>query len=62
LANIAEQMAIKNRRNKRIWKTIGIVIAIIVAVNIVIAVFGMVSYTTSTGNIQTYETTTELEE
>jgi uncharacterized integral membrane protein len=34
LANIAEQMAVKNRRSKRIWKTIGIVIAIIIAVTI----------------------------
>jgi putative transcriptional regulator len=64
LANIAEQMAIKNRRSKRIWKTIGIVIAIIVAASIVITVLGMVffSVNTSTGNIQTYEQTTEIEE
>jgi putative transcriptional regulator len=67
LANIAEQMAIKNRRSKRIWKTIGIVIAIIVAANIVITVLGMVffSVNTSTGDIQTYEQTEqtiELEE
>jgi putative transcriptional regulator len=66
LAHIAEQMAIKNRRSKRIWKTIGIVIAIIVAVNIVITVLAMVffSVNTSTGNVQTYEQTeiTELGE
>jgi putative transcriptional regulator len=64
LAHIAEQMAIKNRRSKRIWKTIGIVIAIIIAVNIVIAVLSMVSfsYNTSTGNIQTEEETIEIEE
>jgi putative transcriptional regulator len=57
LAHIAEQMAIKNRRSKRLWKTIGIVIAIIIAVNIVITVLGVVSYSsiTSTGNIQTEE-------
>jgi putative transcriptional regulator len=59
LANIAEQMAIRNRRSKRIWKTIGIVIAILIAVNIVVTVLGMVffSVNTSTGNIQTYEQT-----
>jgi tetrahydromethanopterin S-methyltransferase subunit G len=59
LANIAEQMAIKNRRSKRIWKTIGIVFAIIIALNIIITVLSVVSYssTTSTVNIQTYEST-----
>jgi transcriptional regulator with XRE-family HTH domain len=67
LANIAEQMAVKNRRSKWIWKTIGIVIAIIVAVTIVITVLGMVvySFNTSTENVQTYEQTEqtiELEE
>jgi transcriptional regulator with XRE-family HTH domain len=67
LASIAEQMAIKNRRSKRIWKTIGIVIAIIIAANIIITVLSMVSYSsnTSTGNIQIYEQTEqtmELEE
>jgi putative transcriptional regulator len=64
LANIAEQMAIKNRRSKRIWKTIGIVIAIIIAVNIVITVWGAVSFSnmTSTGTIQTYEQTEQIEQ
>jgi putative transcriptional regulator len=64
LANIAEQMAIKNRRSKRIWKTIGIAIAIIIAVNIVITVWGAVSFSnmTSTGNIQTYEQTEQTVE
>jgi putative transcriptional regulator len=59
LAHIAEQMAIRNRRSKRIWKTIGIVLAAIVAVNVVITVLGMVffSVNTSTGNVQTYEET-----
>jgi putative transcriptional regulator len=59
LANIAEQMAIKNRRSKRIWKTIGIVFAIIIALNIIITVLSVVSYSsnTSTVNIQTYEST-----
>jgi transcriptional regulator with XRE-family HTH domain len=67
LASIAEQMAINNRRSKRIWKTIGIVIAIIIAANIIITVLSMVSYSSnmSTGNIQIYEQTEqtmELEE
>ena len=41
LANIAEQMAIKNRRSHKIWKTIGIAIIIIVGFNILMAVLGM---------------------
>jgi ABC-type Fe3+ transport system permease subunit len=63
LTHIAEQMAIRNRRSKRLWKTIGIVLAIIIAVKIVIIVLGMVSYSsiTSTENVQTYEETMELE-
>ena len=34
LAKISEQLAIKNRRNKRIWKTIGIILLVIVVFNI----------------------------
>ena len=39
LAKISEEMAIKNRRNKRIWKTIGIVLLIIVIFNILLVIF-----------------------
>jgi putative transcriptional regulator len=49
LANIAEQMAIKNRRSKRIWKAIGIVIAIIIVITVLDIVF--FSFSTSTENI-----------
>jgi putative transcriptional regulator len=58
LANIAEQMAIKNRRSKRIWKAIGIVIAII----IVLTVFDIVffSFSTSTENNQIYVQTDQV--
>jgi putative transcriptional regulator len=53
LANIAEQLAIKNRRSKRIWKTIGILIGIIILIIVLDIVF--FSFSTSTGNIQTSE-------
>lgn len=39
LSRINEQLAIKNRRSRRIWKVIGIILAAIVLVNIFIAVF-----------------------
>ena len=42
LAHIAEQLAVKNRQSKRIWQTIGIVLAVIVVVNILLIVLGIV--------------------
>jgi putative transcriptional regulator len=64
LAAIAQQMAIKNRRSKRLWKTIGIVLAILAAATILITVFSMVSYSsvTSTEESQGYEQTEQAAE
>lgn len=45
LAKISEQLAIKNRRSKRIWKIVGIVLLIILALNLLLAIFGMSAYT-----------------
>lgn len=39
LSRINEQLAIKNRRSRRIWKVVVIVLLIIVLINIFIAVF-----------------------
>lgn len=39
LSRINEQLAIKNRRSRRIWKMVAIILAVIVLVNIFIAVF-----------------------
>ena len=39
LYRINEQLAIKNRRSCRIWKIVAIILAVIVLVNIFIAVF-----------------------
>ncbi len=38
LARINEQLAIKNRRARRIWKAIGIILAVIVLINIITVV------------------------
>ena len=45
LAKISEQLAIKNRRSKRIWKIVGIVLLTILALNLILAIFGMSAYT-----------------
>ena len=45
LAKISEQLAIKNRRSKRIWKIVGIVLLTILALNLLLARFGMSAYT-----------------
>lgn len=39
LSRINEQLAIKNRRSRRIWKIVAIILAVIVLVNIFITVF-----------------------
>ena len=44
LSRINEQLAIKNRRSHRIWKTIVIVLVTIVIINIAIVIMGIVSY------------------
>jgi putative transcriptional regulator len=64
LVAIAQQMAIKNRRSKRLWKTIGIVLAILAAATILITVFSMVSYSsvTSTEESQGYAQTEQAAE
>lgn len=50
LSRINEQLAIKNRRSRRIWKVVVIVLLIIVLINIFIAVF--FSVPDIDGNIQ----------
>ena len=45
LAKISEQLAIKNRRSKRIWKIVGIVLLTILALNLLLAIFGIAAYT-----------------
>ena len=40
LAKISEQLAIKNRKSKRIWKAVGIILLVIIIFNILLMIFG----------------------
>ena len=64
LAHIAEQMAIRNRQRKRIWKTIGIAFAVIIVVCIVLIVMNIAFFSAypTTKDVQTHEETIMLEE
>ena len=44
LARISEQLAIKNRRSKKIWKAIGIILLVFLLVSIIITVLGVCAY------------------
>ena len=44
LAKISEQLAIKNRRSKKIWRIIGIILLAIIIVNIIWGTVGMISF------------------
>ncbi len=39
LAKISEQLAIKNRKSKRIWKAVGIILLVIIVLNIILMIF-----------------------
>ena len=44
LAKISEQMAIRNRRGKRIWKTVGILLLAVVVFMILLVILNAVSF------------------
>ena len=44
LAKISEQLAIKNRRSKKIWRTIGIILLAIIVANIIWVMVSMISF------------------
>lgn len=44
LSRINEQLAIKNRRSRRIWKTVAIVFAAFIVVSILLSVLGIVTF------------------
>lgn len=57
--SVSEQLAIKNRRARRIWKAIGIILAVIVLMNIIgIVLFDV--FQTSGGNIDIPEVSEQL--
>ena len=52
LAKISEQMAIKNRRSKKIWKIAGVIFLVIVLLNILLIISKNVSTDSSTTFIE----------
>ena len=63
LAKISEQLAIKNRRSKKIWRIIGIILLAIIIVNIIWVTVGMISFNSykySENSIVTEENVEEL--
>ena len=57
LAKISEQMAIKNRRSKKIWKIAGVIFLVIVLLNILLIIFNM----SVSQNVSTDSSTTVIE-
>lgn len=57
LAKISEQMAIKNRRIKTVWKIVGIILLTILVLNILLVIFGMSANST----FSTEDSTTVIE-
>ena len=57
LTKISEQLAIKNKRNRKIWKTIGVALLVIVIFNIFLVLFNV----TTSKSISNYESTTTIE-
>lgn len=53
--NVSEQLAIKNRRHKRIWKVIGVILLAVIVINMLLVVLGTVTYNEKDTNITTIE-------
>ena len=63
LAKISEQLAIKNRRSKKIWRLIGIILLAILILNIIWLAVGMISFSSykySENSIVTEENVEEI--
>ena len=61
LAKIGEQSAVKNRRNKRIWEIIGIVLLVIVIFNIMMAVLFSVNTSSSSWSENNNQSVIEID-
>ena len=55
LAKISEQLALKNRRHKRIWKVIGFILLAVIVINMLLVVLGTVTYNEKNADITTIE-------
>ena len=61
LAKISEQLAVKNRRNKRIWEIIGIVLLVIVIFNFLMAVLFSVNTSSSSWSENNNQSVIEID-
>ena len=61
LAKISEQLAVKNRRNKRIWEITGIVLLVIVIFNIMMAVLFSVNTSSSSWSENNNQSVIEID-
>ena len=55
LAKISEQLALKNRRRKRIWEVIGFILLAVIVINMLLVVLGTVTYNEKNADITTIE-------
>ena len=55
LSRINEQLAVKNNRSRKIWKTIGIILAIIIAGQLLLVALGITAYKSYEVGTDTYE-------
>ena len=55
LSRINEQLVVKNNRNRKIWKTIGIILAIIIAGQLLLVALGITAYKSYKVGTDTYE-------
>ena len=62
LSRINEQLVIKNRRTRRIWKTIGIIILIIFIIQLLLIVLGAVAFDSYKTKTYIYSTEQNIEE
>ena len=62
LSRINEQLAIRNRRSKRIWTIVGVVLASWILVNVIAVVLSYAAYNTSTTEMTVSEAVQVLED
>ena len=55
LSRINEQLVVKNNRSRKIWKTIGIILAIIIAGQLLLVALGITAYKSYEAGTDTYE-------
>ena len=55
LSRINEQLLVKNNRSRKIWKTIGIILAIIIAGQLLLVALGITAYKSYEVGTDTYE-------